>query len=239
MHKNRLAALGLTVGLVGGGAAGLAFGIPGVSQAQTTSTSTDGSTTTTAPSANAPTTPAGTATAPSGKRGDWEAAALAPLVKAGTITQAQADAVVAALETAHPAGGPGSPGGDHGGRRGARGGFGFDAAAKALGITTTDLQTALQGGKTIAAVAKDKGVDLQKVIDAMVAEAKVHVDAEVAAGRHTQAEGDAELKDMTARISDIVNGKVPAAPAGMGRGHGPFGGNGQAPTASTTPTTTA
>ncbi|MCU1486973.1 MAG: hypothetical protein JWN67_3719 [Actinomycetia bacterium] len=61
-------------------------------------------------------------------------------------------------------------------------------AAKALGMTEADLRTALQGGKTMADVAKDKGVDVQKVIDALV----------------TQATTD--LKD---RITDMVNGKVP------------------------------
>ena len=70
-------------------------------------------------------------------------------------------------------------------------------AAKALGMTEADLRTALEGGKTIAEVAKDKGVDVQKVIDALVAEATT------------------DLKD---RITDMVNGKLPAG--GM---HGPEG----------------
>jgi hypothetical protein len=45
------------------------------------------------------------------------------------------------------------------------------AAADALGISVKDLATDLTDGKTIAEVAKDKGVDVNTVIDAMVAKA--------------------------------------------------------------------
>jgi hypothetical protein len=45
----------------------------------------------------------------------------------------------------------------------------FDAAAKALGLTTEQLRTKLSDGKTtIADVAKQQHVDINKVIDAMV-----------------------------------------------------------------------
>jgi uncharacterized protein (DUF433 family) len=45
------------------------------------------------------------------------------------------------------------------------------AAADALGLSVKDLATELRGGKTIAQVAQEKTVDLNKVIDAMVAAA--------------------------------------------------------------------
>lgn len=45
----------------------------------------------------------------------------------------------------------------------------LDAAAKALGMTSTDLSSALQGGKTLEQVAPEKGVDIQKVRDAITA----------------------------------------------------------------------
>ncbi|HLF41689.1 MAG TPA: hypothetical protein VI854_09490, partial [Acidimicrobiia bacterium] len=92
MKSNRLAAFGLVAGLLGGGAAGLAFGVPGLAGAQT-----DESTTTTE-------TPATAA------RGQWMRDALAPLVEQGTISQSQADAVISALEEARPARGPHGPG---------------------------------------------------------------------------------------------------------------------------------
>jgi hypothetical protein len=147
--------------------------------------------------------------------------ALAPLVSDGTITQAQADKVAEALKNAGPQRGRGGGMG--------HGGPGLDAAATALGITADELRTDLQGGKTIAQVAADKGVDVQTVIDGMVADAKSHLAAEVASGEHTQAEADQKLADLTQRITDSVNNGRPA------RGdHGP---GGQPPADGTTDTT--
>jgi len=47
----------------------------------------------------------------------------------------------------------------------------LEAAADALGLSVKDLATELRGGKTIAEVAQDKTVDVNTVIDAMVAAA--------------------------------------------------------------------
>jgi hypothetical protein len=204
---NKFAALGLAAGLAAGGAAGLVVAIPAVSGAQSTST-------TTAPSDTSRPDP-----------GTHIADALAPLVADGTLTQDQADKVTSALKDAMPKGGPGGRGPGMG-----HGGAGLDAAATALGITADELRTELQGGSTIAQVAAAKGVDVQTVIDAMVADAKTHLDQEVASGEHTQAEADQKLADITARITDSVNNGMPA------RGdHGP--GGGQPPADGTTGTT--
>ena len=131
-------------------------------------------------------------------------AILAPLVQKGTITQAQADAVIAAIEAARPADGP------HGGfGRGPGGpgkGFGLDEAAAALGMTTDELRTALAGGQSIADVAKAKGVDLTKVTDALVAAYTKHEQDEVTAGTSTQAETDKEIAAFKAKVDEIVNG---------------------------------
>ena len=51
----------------------------------------------------------------------------------------------------------------------------LDAAAKAIGIPTSELVQDLKDGKTIAQVAQDKGVDVNKVIDAMVAPARERI----------------------------------------------------------------
>lgn len=72
-------------------------------------------------------------------------------------------------------GGPGGHGGGPGGRMG-RGGPGLDAAAEALGIETDELVTALKDGKTIADIAGEKGVDVNAVIDSMVAEARTRIE---------------------------------------------------------------
>lgn len=214
--QHRIAAFGLVAGLLGGGAAGLALGVPGFAGAQAAD---PGSSSSTAPADPAPADPA-----PKPERGARLRNALAPLVEKGTITQAQADAVIAALEAAKPAKGPGrhGPGG-----KGLRGGPGrLDAAAGAIGITVEELRTALRGGQSLADVAKSKGVDPEKVVSALVAELKAHLDEEVASGRHTQAQVDRKLANATERIRAFVNGEAPKGrPGGFGRGHrhGPGG----------------
>ena len=45
----------------------------------------------------------------------------------------------------------------------------LDAAAKALGMTSTELSTALQSGKTLEQIATDKGVDINAVMQAIQA----------------------------------------------------------------------
>src|SRR2546423_3144521 len=74
----------------------------------------------------------------------------------------------------------------------------FDAAAKALGITTDDMRTALRDGKSIAQIAKDKNVDVNKVIDPMVVAAQARIDQAKNDGKIDQAQADrlkAGLKD--------------------------------------------
>src|SRR3954447_26598046 len=66
---------------------------------------------------------------------------------------------------------PGVPGEGHGRHLGHGGGVDLETAATALGITPDELRTELEAGKTIAQVAGEKGVDVQTVIDALVADA--------------------------------------------------------------------
>ena len=121
------------------------------------------------------------------------------------------EAVAHAVDGTRPDGSPDGAGGGMG-HRGEGGpgrpgrGEGLAAAAKALGMTEADLGTALRGGKTLAQVAKDKGVPVQKVIDALVAEAKTKLAEAVKAGKITRAQADERLKDLTARITDRING---------------------------------
>jgi hypothetical protein len=195
-----LAAIGLA-GLTAGAGAGLVLtGGSGGAAAQSSPTTTPD---TTAPASGS--SGSSGAERPEGK--DPTAglqAILAPLVQKGTITQAQADAVIAAIEAARPADGP------HGGfGRGPGGpgkGFGLDEAAAALGMTTDELRTALAGGQSIADVAKAKGVDLTKVTDALVAAYTKHEQDEVTAGTSTQAETDKEIAAFKAKVDEIVNG---------------------------------
>jgi hypothetical protein len=228
MNK-RVTAIGLTAGLLAGAGAGLILEMSGNAGASanavtvvtaatddTTNTSTDSGTTDPAADHTARLT-----------------AVLAPLVADGTITQAQADKVIAALEAAGPMGGDGGRGPGMGGpgmggpgmggpRMGGQGG-GLDTVATALGLTADEVRTAIQGGQTIAQLAEANGKTAQSVIDALVAEVKAHFDAEVASGEHTQADADARIAEATTQITDFVNNTQTAAGPGMGgrHGHGP------------------
>ena len=103
------------------------------------------------------------------------------------------------------------------GHHGPSGRASLDVAARALGMSTADLKTALGNGQSLAAVAKSKNVDVQKVIDALTQDATSRIDAAVKAGTITQAQADTAKQNLAARIADFVNRTFPA------RGRGPGG----------------
>jgi len=100
--------------------------------------------------------------------------------------------------------------------------------SKVLGITETELKTELEAGKSVADIAKAKNIDLATVKSALLAEAKAHIDAEVAAGKHTAAEGATKLAEKTSRIDTMLTtaGLPARGPQGMG-GHKGKGGPGK------------
>ena len=158
---------------------------------------------------------------------DAQKADVAQAVTDGKLTQAQADQILANAET-HAANhvnttAPMGRGG-HGGERGAKFGNPANAplavAAKAIGIDETALRTELQSGKTIADVAKAKGVDSAKVVTAIVDAHKADVAQAVTDGKLTQAQADQMLANSQARATDLVNGKAPTGRHIGGRGHG-------------------
>ncbi len=155
-------------------------------------------------------------------------AELAAAVKAGTITQAQADQVRSGLEArvtarVNASGGmfPHGPFGPFG--PGHLGGFGpgpgasLSVAAKTIGVSEATLVRALRGGSSIALVAKEHGVTPQKVVAALVADAKSSLSAAVKAGRITQQQASAIESNLTQRVTALVNH------AGLGC-DGPMGG---------------
>jgi hypothetical protein len=104
----------------------------------------------------------------------------------------------------------------------------FDAAAKALGMTPVELFSALHEGKTLEDVAKDKGVDVQTVQDAIKA-----AQEEAAKARIEQAVKDGEL---TREQADwMLKGFDLGMPMGRGRGRG-FGWDGRGKSSSGTET---
>ncbi len=131
-------------------------------------------------------------------RANWISDALKKLVDAGTISKGQSDAVAKALAEARP---------QHRPRRvGAR--MSLDAAAKALGISGSELRDEMVAGKTIAQVASERGVDVQVVIDAMVADFRAHLAEHVASGRLTQAQADARAAVAAERVTTMVNNEI-------------------------------
>jgi hypothetical protein len=100
--------------------------------------------------------------------------------------------------------GPGGPGNGPpgGGPPGAAG------IASYLGITTPELRTDLQGGQSLADVAKAQGKTVSGLEDAMVADASTHLDA-------------TRLANLKAHLDYLVNRAGP--PAGRGPGAGPPG----------------
>jgi uncharacterized protein YidB (DUF937 family) len=140
------------------------------------------------------------------ERGGWVEDALSGLVEDGTITQEQADAVEEALEDARPDRGIGGGIGDHG--------FGLvlgdmSTVAESLGISEDELRAALADGQTIAEIAEEQGVDVQDVIDDIVAAQRERVDEAVAEGRLTQEEADELLAGAEERVTAFVNGELP------------------------------
>ncbi|MBI5088356.1 MAG: hypothetical protein HZB15_05700 [Actinobacteria bacterium] len=223
--KRKLVTSGLLAGLVAGGGAGLilqqsgfagaANGLAAVVVDDTTPDTTTATTDPTTDTGTDATTDTTDQVRPD--RSDRLREVLQPLVDDGTLTADQLEAVVSALDAAGPVGdgpmgegGPMGPGGRHG-----HGGMhiGLDAAATALGLTADELRTELEGGSSITDVAAAKGIDVQTVIDAMVAEATQRIDDRVAAGDLTQEEADAKIADLTERVTDAVDNIRPDRPA--------------------------
>ncbi len=172
-----------------------------------------------------------------GRRGVAVAAAFGAVLLGGAIAATSlggSDTALAATSTASPS--PSASTAPGNGPCG-RGGLGpnheavsdTSVAAKAIGITESELTTALQGGQTIAAVAKAHNVDVQKVIDALVADENTEIATALKNGTITQAQADAEKAQVTARVTAQVNGTFGP---GMGGDHGGRGpGDGWTPPA--------
>jgi len=130
-----------------------------------------------------------------------------------------------------PARGPQGMGGHKG--KGGPGKIMSEAVANVLKLTTTELKTQLQSGKSLADVAKTQSVDIADVKTVLTSDFTAHLAEEVTSGKHTQAEADAKLAEFKTNLDTMVNRVGPAGgmkgegrgPGGH-RGHGPMGGNG-------------
>lgn len=165
-------------------------------------------------------------------------------VKAGRITQAQADRIkkeaqehggMPFLPPPGPGrpGGPGAPGGPppfaapppFGGPppHGAHGPFGagLDAAATYLGLTHVQLRRQLESGKSLAQVAAARSKSVAGLKSAIEAAVKKDLDRAVADKRLTQAQEDQILTGLRSRLDDIVNRKPGDRPGRLRFRHRP------------------
>ena len=101
--------------------------------------------------------------------------------------------------------------------RGIGGEVGLEAAAEALGMTAEELSTQLWGGKTLADLAEEAGVDLQDVRDA--------VNAALEAAQRGAIEQAVEDGNLTREHADWLLEGLDNGYWG-GRGFGGFGGRG-------------
>ncbi len=148
-------------------------------------------------------------------------ALLSALVSKGTITQAQADAIVAAHTAADAA---------RDALRPAKGALKADRDAQlaliasTLGTDTNTVVTRLKAGESLATIA---GAKKDALITALVADHTKRIDAAVTAGTITAAQATALKANLLAHVTDEVNSVRPLGGKG-GKGHmdGDRGGKG-------------
>jgi hypothetical protein len=97
----------------------------------------------------------------------------------------------------------------------------LDAVTGALGLSADELQARLGAGSSLADIAAAEGVDVRKVVDAIVADEKAELAQRVDDGKLTQAEADAMLARVVEHATAIVNGEH--LRRGFRDGHGPRG----------------
>ena len=156
-------------------------------------------------------------------KGAAKAAVLTELVKAGTITQAQADAISKKFDEFKA-----TMDANKGANKAAR--DAHHAAVEALvastlGIDAATIKTRLQAGETLGAIA---GAKKPALITALVALETKEIDARVTAGTLTAAQATtlkANLTDHVTKMVDSVkgpkDGKGPKGHKGMGKGPKP------------------
>jgi len=160
---------------------------------------------------------------------------LKQAVEEGLLTQEQADRMLERDLDGFMFGGM-MRGGRSGGRGYGMGGSGsslISVAAEKLGMTVEELVVELEADKTIADVAKTKGVELKTIVDAYVALRGERLAEMVADGRITQAEADEKLAEMRTEAEEHLQEACPFGcdgacgekmPGGFGGG-GRRGGN--------------
>ena len=173
---------------------------------------------------------------------------LKDLVTKGTLTQAQADAVTAAVTAAKAARDADRPMGGKGGPLDADRAAMEALVSKTIGVDSATVKSRLQAGESLAQIA---GAKKDALIAALVADHTKRIDAAVTAGKLTAAQATQMKTNLVAHVTEEVNevgGKGPfgKGPKGGkdgrgGHGHdhrGPMGGGMGGATAPTLPAPT-
>ena len=173
---------------------------------------------------------------------------LKDLVSKGTLTQAQADALTAAVTAAKAAHDANRPVGGKGGPLGADRAAMEALVSTTIGVDSATVKSRLQAGESLAQIA---GAKMDALIAALVADHTKRIDAAVTAGKLTAAQATQMKTNLVAHVTEEVNevgGKGPfgKGPKGGkdgrgGHGHdhrGPKGGGMGGATAPTLPTPT-
>ena len=142
-----------------------------------------------------------------GNQGDLLASVLAGLVTKGTLTQAQVDAINAAITAARTA---------HQGTEDAKHAAHLQLIATTIGIDVATLQTRLFAGDSLAVIA---GAKTGALITALVAEESKEIDAAVTAGKITAAQAVTLKANLTAQVTAMVN-RTGGMHGGFGKGMG-------------------
>jgi hypothetical protein len=115
--------------------------------------------------------------------------AAAEGVKQGILTQSQADRMMGNWAGATIAN------------------AGLEAAAKTLGMTTTELTTALRNRKTLLDLAREKNVDVTKLRTAIADAEKAAIDQAVKDGKLTQAQADKLKANLKPENIDLTRNR--------------------------------
>ncbi len=105
---------------------------------------------------------------------------------------------------------------------GMHGGANIAVVAKSLNMTEAELRTELQAGKSIADVASAKGVSVDTIVSAIVADQTEKLKQAVTDGKLTQAQADAVLANLKITVPSQLQVKQVAGLEGRG-----FGGPGE------------
>ncbi len=108
-----------------------------------------------------------------------------------------------------------APGGAQNGRRGQQAQLAIQTAAATIGVTAGDLRSQVKGGKTVAQVATEHGVDPTSVVNAVVAALSQRIDQAAAQGT-IDADKAAQAKQ---KLPDVANHLVNSTKLGRGQGY--------------------